>query len=117
LLYLEAYPEIISLWDRVARQKGRGSPRPGGLFGDALRIATAEDPAGRERLKAKLRTRIPLHMFRWMSHGNYSDVALLLHALFPRPDGAPRRLIESAWNYFPEIKRIPGFKAWDIKRK
>jgi hypothetical protein len=117
LLYLEAYPEIISLWDRVSRQKGRGSARPGGLFGDALRIAMAEDPAERERLKAKLRKSIPLHMFRWMSRGNFRDVALLLHTLFPRLEGPPRRLIESAWNHLPEIKRIPGYMAWDIKRK
>ena len=117
LLYLGAYPEIISLWDRVSSQKGRGSARPGGLFGDALRIAMAKDPAERLRLKAKLRTRIPLQMFRWMCHGNYSDVALLLHALFPRLEGPPRELIESAWNHLPEIKRIPGYMAWDINRK
>ena len=77
----------------------------------------AENPAERERLKAKLRKRIPLHMFRWMCHGNYSDVALLLHALFPRPEGPSRGLIDSAWNHLPEIERIPGHKAWDIKRK
>ena len=116
LLYLDAYPEIISLWDRVSQQKGRGSPRPGGLFGDALRIAMAEDPAERERLKARLRKRIPLQLFRWMSHGHYSDVALVLHALFPRLEGPPRRLIESAWTHLPEIERIPGYRAWDIKR-
>ena len=117
LLYLEAYPEIISLWDRLSREKGRGSARPGGLFGDALGIATAEEPAEREHLKAKLRKRIPLQMFRWMCHGNYADVALLLHALFPRCEGPPRWLIESAWNHLPEIERIPGYRAWDIKRK
>jgi hypothetical protein len=117
LLYLEAYPEIISLWDRVSREKGRGSARPGALFGDALRFAMAEDPAERERLKAKLRKRIPLHMFRWMCRGNYSDVALMLHALFPRLEGSARGLIESAWNHLPEIERVPGYMAWDIKRK
>jgi hypothetical protein len=44
-------------------------------------------------------------------------VALVLHALFPRPEGPPRALIESAWNHLPHIERIPGYKAWDIKRK
>ncbi len=83
LLYLEAYPEIISLWDRLSREKGRLSARAGGLFGDALQIATAVDPAERERLKAKLRKRIPLHMFRWMSHGNYSDVCAFASCPLP----------------------------------
>jgi hypothetical protein len=117
LLYLEAYSEIVSLWDRVSGQKGRGSARPGGLFGDALRIAMAEEPAERERLKVKLRKRIPPQLFRWMTRGNYSDVALLLHALFARLDGPPRGLIESAWNHLPEITRVPGYNSWDIKRK
>jgi hypothetical protein len=52
-----------------------------------------------------------------MERGNYSDVAFMLHAVFPRPEGPPSRLIESAWNFLPEIQRIPGYMSWDVKRK
>ena len=73
----------------------------------ALRIATAADGAERDRLKAKLRKRMPLHLFRWMHHGHYDDVAFMLHAVFPRPEGPPSRLIERAWDFMPEIERRP----------
>jgi hypothetical protein len=117
LLFLEADSVLSVMADRLSRSRGKSAARPGGIFGDALRISQAESLAEREGLKAKLRKRIPLQFFRWMSHGNYHDVAFILRAVFPRPEGPPSRLIESAWNYLPEIERIPGDGAWDVKRK
>ena len=36
---------------------------------------------------------MPLHLFRWMDRGHYRSVACMLHAIFPRPEGPPSRLI------------------------
>jgi hypothetical protein len=118
LLFLGADSVLVAMAERLSAKPGRGAATPGGLFGDALRIATAKDGAERERLKVKLRKRMPLHLFRWMQHGQYEDVAFMLHAVFPRPDGPPSRLIERAWDYLPEIERVPGeYLGWDIVRK
>ena len=85
------------------------------FFGDALRIATAPDATERDRLRAKLRKRMPLHQSRWMDHGQYEAVAFMLHADFPRPEGPPSRLIETAWNNMPEIARRSNAQhGWDI---
>ena len=116
LLFAGVDSVLFAIAERLSAYPGRGAAAPGGLFGDALRIATAGDAAERDRLKAKLRKRMPLHLFRWMQHGNYSDVAFMLYAVFPHPEGPPSRLIESTWNHLPEIERIPGYTAWDIKR-
>ncbi len=94
LLFIGADSVLVAMMERLAARPGRGTATPGGLFGDALRIAMAEDEAERARLKAKLRKRMPLHLFRWMNHGHYRDVAFVLHAVFPRPDGPPSLLIE-----------------------
>ncbi|MFO0887956.1 MAG: hypothetical protein U0790_02295 [Isosphaeraceae bacterium] len=118
LLFLGADSVLITMAERLAARPGRGAARPGGLFGDALRIATAADGAERDRLRAKLRKRMPLHLFRWMHHGQYPDMAFMLHAVFPRPEGPPSRLIERAWDFMPEIERRPGADfGWDIARK
>ena len=109
---------ITAISERLAAKPGRGAATPGGLFGDALRIATAPDATERERLRAKLRKRMPLHLFRWMDHGQYDAVAFILHAVFPRPDGPPSRLIETVWNDMPEIaRRSRAEHGWDIARK
>jgi hypothetical protein len=118
LLFLGADSVLIAMAERLAARPGRGAERPGGLFGDALRIATAADSAERDRLKAKLRQRMPPHLFRWMHQGHYPDMAFMLHAVFPRPEGPPSRLIESAWDFMPEIERSPEANFdWDIARK
>ncbi len=109
---------LVAMAERLTAHPGRGAATPGGLFGDELRIATAADGAERDRLKAKLRKRMPLHLFRWMHHGHYPDVAFMLHAVFPRPEGPPSRLIERAWDFMSEIERRPeAYFGWDIARK
>ena len=53
---------------------------------------------------------MPLHLFRWMDRGHYRSVACMLHAVFPRPEGPPSRLIERVWDFMPEIRlagRLP----------
>lgn len=118
LLFLEADAVVVAMAKRLAANPGRGSATPGGLFGDALKIATVADSAERGRLKAKLRKRMPLHLFRWMHRGHYANVAFILHALFPRPEGPPSRLIEHAWDFMPELERRPAANfGWDIARK
>ena len=118
LLFLGADSVLTALAERLAANPGRGATIPGGLFGDALRIATAPDATERDRLRAKLRKRMPLQLFRWMDHGQYEAVAFMLHAVFPRPDGPPSRLIETAWNDMPEIaRRSKGQYGWDIAGK
>lgn len=118
LLFLGADSVLVAMAERLSAKPGRGAARPGGLFGDALRISTAADDAERDRLKAKLRKRMPLHLFRWMHRGLFDDVAFILHAVFPRPDGPPSRLIERAWDFMPEIERRPeAYFGWDVARK
>lgn len=68
-----------------------------GLFGAALRIAFAADDSERQAEKQKLRKRMPAQLFRWIDDGHYGYVAYMLYSLFPQPDGAPSRLIESCW--------------------
>jgi hypothetical protein len=116
LLFLEAYPTVCMMADRLSGQPG-ATARPGGLFGDALRIATAGDVSERDCLKARVRRRIPRHLFRWLHRGLYDDVAFVLHAVFPRPAGPASRLIETAWDHIPEIERIGGYMNWDIARR
>ena len=118
LMFLGADSVLTAISERLAAKPGRGAATPGGLFGDALRIATAPEETERDRLRAKLRKRMPLHLFRWMDRGHYRSVACMLHAIFPRPEGPPSRLIERAWNFMPEIRRTPGvYRGWDIARK
>jgi hypothetical protein len=117
LLFLGADAVLDAMAKRLSARPGRRAATPGGLFGEALRIATAADSAERDRLRARLRKRVPLHLFRWMHHGQYPEVAFLLHAVFPRPEGPPSRLIERAWDFLPEIERRPeAYLAWDIAR-
>jgi hypothetical protein len=113
LLFLEAYPTVRMMADRLSGLPG-ATARTGGLFGDALRLAMAEDPSERDRLKAHVRKRIPRQLFRWLHRGHYPDVAFVLHALFPRPEGPPSRLIETAWDHIPEIERVGGYLNWDL---
>jgi hypothetical protein len=118
LLYLGAESVLNAMAERLAAKPGRGAWPPGGLFGDALRIVNAPDEKERERLRLKLRKRMPLHLFRWMNRGHYGDVAFILHALFPRPEGPPSRLIERAWDFMPEIERRRELSfGWDIVKK
>ncbi len=118
LLFLGADSVLTALAERLAANPGRGAATPGGLFGDALRIATAPEETERDRLRAKLRKRMPLHLFRWMDRGQHRSVACMLHAIFPRPEGPPSRLIERAWDFMPEIRRSPGvYRGWDVARK
>jgi hypothetical protein len=118
LIFLGADSVLFAMANRLSAHPGRGAATPGGLFGDALRIARAEDDTERERLKARLRKRMPLHLFRWMHYGQFADVAFMLHAVFPRPEGPPSRLIERAWDFMPEIERRPDANyGWDIARK
>jgi hypothetical protein len=118
LLFIGADSVLDAMAKRLSARPGRGAATPGGLFGDALRIAHAAEGAARESLKAKLRKRMPLHLFRWMHRGSSDNVAFILHAVFPHPEGPPSRLIERAWDFMPEIERRPGaFLGWDIARK
>ena len=118
LLFLGADSVLLAMRDRLSAHPGRGASTPGGLFGDALRVVTAADDAGRDRVKSRLRKRLPLHFFRSMHRGHASDVAFLLHALFPRPDGPPSRLIERVWDILPEIERRPeAHFGWDVARE
>jgi hypothetical protein len=116
LLFLGADSVLVAMAKRLAARPGRGATPPGGLFGDALRIATATDEAERDRLKARLRKRMPPHLFRWMDHGQYEQVAFVLHAVFPTPEAPPSRLIERAWDFLPELERCPGGYGWDVAR-
>jgi hypothetical protein len=118
LMFLGADSVLTAISERLAAKPGRGAATPGGLFGDALRIATAPEETERDRLRAKLRKRMPLHLFRWMDRGQYRSVACMLRAIFPRPEGPPSRLIETAWNFMPEMaRRSKGQYGWDIARK
>jgi hypothetical protein len=116
LLYLGADDVVFEITKKLYGRPG-ATARPGGLLGDALRMAQAEDEPERERLKEKLRKRMPLHLFRWMSRGLFDNVAFMLHAVYPKPAGRPSGLIEEAWTYMPEIERVPGYPGWDVKRK
>lgn len=115
LLFLEAYPAVRAMEERLSGLPGT-TARPGGLFGDSLKLSMADDPSERDRLKAHVRKRIPPHLFRWQHRGHHTDVAFILHAIFPRPEGPPSRLIESAWDHIPEIERVGGHLSWDVKR-
>lgn len=118
LMFLGADDVLIAMSERLASRRGKKPARPGGLFGDALRIATAADEDERDRLKTKLRKRMPLQFFRWMHHGHYLDVAFVLQAIFPRPEGPPSRLIERVWDVMPDLERHPNaYFGWDIARK
>ena len=109
---------LIALEKRTSAHPGRAAATPGGLFGAAIRIATAADDAERDRLKAKLWKRLPIQLFRWMHQGQYADMAFMLHAVAPRPEGTPARLIERAWDIMPEIVRRPeATHGWDIAQR
>lgn len=118
LLFLEADSVLAVMAKRLDIDPKDGATIPRGFFGDALRITTAPTDAERDRLKAKLRKRMPLHLFRWTHRGYYDDVAFMLHAVFPRPEGSPRLLIERIWDHMPEIERRPDADfGWDIAGK
>jgi hypothetical protein len=116
LLYLEAYDLVSRIADELSRSPG-ATARPGGYFGDVLRIGAAGRTAERDRLKTMVRKRMPLHLFRWLHRGHFDNVAFVLHAVFPRPIGPPSRLIETAWDHIPEIERVGGYMNWDVRRK
>jgi hypothetical protein len=108
LLYLGAYELIMSIAQRLGIDTDpSGRARVRGLFGHALRIATASDELARETEKAKVKKVLGKQLFDWISHGQYSAVAYALRALFPTPDGPPFRLIEGCWNHISDdlIKR------------
>jgi len=115
LLFLGADDVLAAVAKRLSINPKDGATIPRGFFGDALRIVMTNDDDERDRLKAKLRKRLPLHFFRWMHHGQYHNIAFMLHALFPRPEGPPSRLIERVWDFMPEIERRPDADfGWDI---
>jgi len=103
LLYTEAYTLIEQLanrlWGGMPEDRSRKAT---GVFGDALRIATASNSDERNSAKEKLRKKMRKQLFHWIDRGNLEDLAYTLYALFPRPDGAPCRLIEECWVYVDE---------------
>jgi hypothetical protein len=103
LLYTESYAVIREIAGRLSIGMDReGQKKATGLFGHALRIASAEDEAEREIEKRKLRKSISKQLFTWIDRGHYDYLAYSLYALFPRPEGPPYRLIEDVWKYIPE---------------
>jgi hypothetical protein len=116
LIYLGARDAVMLIAKKLYGKPGAPA-KPGGLFGDALRIASAADTAERDQLKAKVRKRLGLQLFRWVNQGHYDSVAFMLHAVYPKPAGARSALIEAAWTHMPEIERVPGYLAWNVKRR
>ncbi len=105
-LYLGADSILRMLAKRLARRQ-RTPTRPNGLFGAALRIIDAPDVRERDREVARLKKRLPAQFFNWFHRGHYDDPAYLLHALYPRPEGPPGRLIERIWDHLPDLVRDP----------
>jgi hypothetical protein len=94
LLYTESYTLIRKIAERLSIGTELDHRRkPTGLFCHALRIALAADDSQRQAEKDRLRKQILAQLFRWIDRGRYGDVAFTLHALFPRPEGPPSRLI------------------------
>ena len=103
LLYTEAYAVIVKIAERLSIGLDPSSPRKAtGLFGHALRIALAANDEERRAEQERLRKRAGKQLFVWIDRGHYGDVAYMLYALFPRPNGPPYRLIEECWQYIPE---------------
>jgi hypothetical protein len=82
--------------DYESRQKLRG------LFGGAVRYSAARSESERQLEKARLRATASRQLFRWIDQGFWSNVAYALHALFPFPEGPPRRQLEECWRHIPE---------------
>jgi hypothetical protein len=101
LLYTESYTLIRKIAERfsIGTEPNR---KPTGLIGHAFRIASAADDSQRQDEKERLRKQIPKQLSRWIDRGHYGDVAYTLHALFPRPEGPPSRLIERCWQYIDD---------------
>jgi hypothetical protein len=116
LIYLGADDAVMLIAKKLCSRPGSPA-NPGGLFGDALRIASAADATERDQLKTKVRKRLGTQLFRWVDHGHYDSAAFMLHAVFPRPAGARSALIEQAWDHMPGIERIPGYSSWNVKRR
>ena len=113
LLYTESYLLIRRLVARhPARADGGGSVGPKGVFGHAMRIASAESEAQRRIEKESLRKKIPGRLFTWINTGLFVEAAFALYALFPRPDGLPCELIEGCWGWIPESV----IKKWQDSR-
>ena len=103
LLYSESYTLIRKIAERLSIGTERGRKRkPSGLFGHALRIASAADDSQRQDEKERLRKRISAQLFTWIVRGHYDAAAFTLYALFPRPGGPPSRLIEDCWQYIDD---------------
>ena len=103
LLYTESCTLIRKIAERLSiGMEPDRKRKPTGLFGQALRIASAADDSQRQDEKERLRERIPAQVFRWIDRGNFDAVAFTLYALFPRPAGPPGRLIEDCWQHIDD---------------
>jgi len=103
LMYTESYTTIARSAERLSIGVGAEQRRKvSGLFGHALRFATATDDDERHFEKGKMKVKVAKELVKWASKGGYLDIAYSLHALFPRPAGPPCRLLEECWKYVPE---------------
>src|SRR5262249_39817295 len=108
LLFLGADSVLSAMSKRLAAKPGRGATTPGGLFGDALRIVMAPDGSERERLKRKVRNRMPLHLFRCIHYCQYAHLAFMLPLLLTaQPKRRPGLYNQTAGTTTPQTSRPP----------
>jgi hypothetical protein len=103
LLYTRAYPLFVELADRFSlspiSESGKKKP---GVVSAALRVALAKDESERRRAIDGLTKSVAKRLPGWISGNRFEYLGYALHALFPRPEGEPSKLIDEAWQYIPD---------------